>query len=627
MIIKLISTFYFIFRAKQTTSFILFCSISLSALAGINTQNNPTASIEESSTFKPFHAISLLGDPKYPAEFEHFDYVNINAPKGGEIIFSAVGTFDNFNRFALRGVAAQRSGELYDALFTQSLDDPSSFYPLIASKIKVADDLSQAIVELNPQARFHDDVPIKATDVLFTFDKFNNEGVPQFAKAFAGVELEIIDDLSFRIILPRADKILLSNFLTLNILPEHYWQDKNLGEPQKNPPIGSGPYKISEYKMGQYVIYERVKGYWAKDLPVNKGQYNFDKIRYDYYLDANVAFEAFKTGAFDFQLESKAKNWITGYKGPNFANGNIIKVERENTIPTSTQWFVFNINQPKFQDIRVREAISHAFNFEFLNEKYFYQSYTRVNSFFQNSPYSAQGKPSQEEIDILKPLSEHFTDKVFDEALIPPNNYGDPFSRQNLLNALALLKDAGYELIDGKLIDQKTHEQLRFELLSYSGSPLEHLTPFVQALNKIGIQMTIKEVDISQYVKRLRDRDYDMIIKNYPTLPYPDDSLLYYWHSSFIDSTYNAPGVKNPAIDTLIDKIIEAQGDKNRLVILGRALDRILTWQHYMIPQWYASKTRFAYWNKFSMPETYPSLDIGLDTWWFDETKAQSLTK
>ncbi|WP_093317987.1 extracellular solute-binding protein [Thorsellia anophelis] len=574
-----------------------------------------------------FKSLSILGIPKYSENTKHPDYVNPNAPKTGQLVLSSLGTFDNFNRFAQRGVAAERTGELYDTLFKQSLDDAASYYPLIAESISIHPNYQYAEITLNKNARFHDNSPITSEDVLFSFDKFKTEGVVQFAKKFEGVSLSIIDKNRFSVTLPTPDKSLLFDFINLTILPKHYWHDKKLNEPLITPPLGSGPYKVKDYKMGQYVVYERVKDYWAKDLFINTGMYNFDTIRYDYFLDGNVTLEAFKSGAFDVQYENRAKNWATAYHGENFDNGNILKVERKNNAAANTQWFAFNITSPLFEDRNIREAIALSFDFEWLNKMLFYNSYTRANSFFQNTKYAATGLPSSDELAILLPFKDILPKEVFGPAFKAPVTDSSGFNRENLIKALDILENSGWSLQNGKLINDESNKQFEFELLTYSGSPTSHLLQFQQALEKIGIIMTIRQVDVSQYVKRMQARDYDMIIKSYPAWVFPDSNLFYFWHSDYIDSTYNASGVANPAVDHLIEQIAEAQGDEARLMILSRALDRILTWQYYMFPQWYTANTRFAHWNKFGIPEIYPDYDIGVDTWWYEQSKAESLIK
>lgn len=354
----------------------------------------------QAQTIKESYAFAVLGEPKYDANFTHFDYVNPAAPKGGNITLSAMGTFDNFNRFALRGVAAERTDSLYDTLFVTSDDEPGSYYPLVAEAARYADDFSWAEVTINPRARFHDGSSVKASDIAFTFHKFMTEGVPQFRLVFKGTTVKAIAPLTVRIQLAEPSKESMLSLFSLPVMPESFWKDHKLSDPISKPPLAGGPYRITSWRMGQYLVYSRVKDYWAANLPVNRGRWNFDTIRYDYYLDDNVAFEAFKAGAFDMRQEVSAKNWATRYIGKNFANHFIVKDEQKNESAQDTRWLAFNIQRPVFADRRVRQAITLAFDFEWMNKALFYNAYSRTNSYFQNTEYAARDYP-----DALSKLS------------------------------------------------------------------------------------------------------------------------------------------------------------------------------------------------------------------------------
>ena len=326
----------------------------------------------QAQTIKESTAFAVIGEPKYAVNFNHYDYVNPAAPKGGNVTLSATGTFDNFNRFALRGVAAARTESLYDTLFVTSDDEPGSYYPLVAENVRYAEDFSWAEIAINPRARFHDGTPVSARDVAFTFHKFMTEGVPQFRLVYKGTTVKAIAPLTVRIELPEANKENMLSLFSLPVMPESFWKNHKLSDPLSTPPLAGGPYRITDWRMGQYVIYSRVKDYWAATLPVNRGRWNFDTIRYDYYLDDNVAFEAFKAGAFDLRVENSAKNWATRYIGKNFAKGYIVKDEHKNESAQDTRWLAFNIQRPVFSDRRVREAITLAFDFEWMNKALFY---------------------------------------------------------------------------------------------------------------------------------------------------------------------------------------------------------------------------------------------------------------
>lgn len=579
----------------------------------------------QAQSIKESYAFAVLGEPKYEANFTHFDYVNPAAPKGGSISLSALGTFDNFNRFALRGVAAERTDALYDTLFVTSDDEPGSYYPLIADAARYADDFSWAEVTLNPRARFHDGSPVKASDVAFTFHKFMTEGVPQFRLVFKGATVKAIAPLTVRIELAEPGKESMLSLFSLPVMPESFWKNHKLSDPISTPPLAGGPYRITSWKMGQYLVYSRVKDYWAANLPVNRGRWNFDTIRYDYYLDDNVAFEAFKAGAFDMRQEVSAKNWATRYVGKNFANHFIVKDEQKNESAQDTRWLAFNIQRPVFADRRVRQAITLAFDFEWMNKALFYGAYSRANSYFQNTEYAARGYPDAAELTLLAPLKAEVPPEVFTSIFEPPTSTGDGYDRENLLKASKLLDDAGWVLKNQKRVNAQTGKPLSFELLLSSAGNNQWVLPFQHNLERLGVTVEIRQVDNAQITNRMRNRDYDMMPRVWQAQPWPNSNLRISWASEYINSTYNAPGVKSPVIDNLIGQIIAAQGDKTKLVPLGRALDRVLTWNYYMLPMWFMGEDRIAWWDKFSQPSIRPIYSLGLDNWWYDVNKAAKL--
>ncbi|WP_449555078.1 extracellular solute-binding protein [Lelliottia amnigena] len=578
----------------------------------------------QAQTIKESYAFAVLGEPKYDANFTHFDYVNPAAPKGGNITLSAMGTFDNFNRFALRGVAAERTDSLYDTLFVTSDDEPGSYYPLVAEAVRYADDFSWAEVTLNPRARFHDGSPVKASDVAFTFHKFMTEGVPQFRIVFKGTTVKTIAPLTVRIQLAEPSKESMLSLFSLPVMPESFWKDHKLSDPISTPPLAGGPYRITSWRMGQYLVYSRVKDYWAANLPVNRGRWNFDTIRYDYYLDDNVAFEAFKAGAFDMREEVSAKNWATRYIGKNFANHYIVKDEQKNESAQDTRWLAFNIQRPVFADRRVRQAITLAFDFEWMNKALFYDAYSRTNSYFQNTEYAARDYPDAAELTLLAPLKAEVPPEVFTTIFVPPTSKGSGYDRDNLLKASALLDEAGWVLKNQKRVNAQG-KPLTFELLLSSGGNNQWVLPFQHNLERLGITLDIRQVDNAQITNRMRNRDYDMMTRLWQAQPWPSANLRISWASEYINSSYNAPGVSSPAIDTLIGKIIAAQGDKEKLLPLGRALDRVLTWNYYMLPMWFMAKDRLAYWDKFSKPSVRPIYSMGFENWWYDVNKAAKL--
>lgn len=359
---------------------------------------------------------------------------------------------------------------------------------------------------------------------------------------------------------------------------------------------------------------------------MNKGLHNFDTIRYDYYLDDNVAFEAFKAGAFDFRAEGSAKKWVTQYQGKNFKKQQIIKSEQPNKIATVTNWLAFNVPKPLFSDRRVREAISLVFDFEWMNKALFYGAYNRTSSYFQNTDYAARHYPDAKELEILTPFKGKIPDDVFSKIYQPSHTDGSGYDRNNLLKALDLLQQAGWQIKNQRLVNIKNGIPFRFELLTRSGGNDQWILPFQHNLARIGIQLTIRQVDSSQYLARMRKSDFDMLMSPYPAMPFPDSGLQIYWATPYINSSYNLPHVSNPVIDNLVDQINQHQGDKAALLPLGRSLDRVLLWDYYMIPMWYNASDRYAWWNKFSMPEIRPTWSVGFDSWWYDANKAAQLS-
>lgn len=568
-----------------------------------------------------------FGEAKYPQDLTHFDYVNPDAPKYGKITYGQVGTYDNFNRYASRGVPAIYTGELYDTLMYSPTDEIDSYYPLITEKVRYSDDYTWLELDINPKARFQDGEPITAADVEFTFNKFMTEGVPQYRVYYKEIKsVKAIAPLTVRIEMSEPNREKLFSFAQgTRVLPEHFWKDKNFAEPLNEPPVGSGPYKISDYKMGQSVTYQLDDNYWAKDLPVNVGRNNFKQVQYDYYRDDTVMLEAFKAGEFDLRQESQAKFWATSYTGVNFDNGFIKKEEIEHNAPASTQGFVFNTQRPVFQDVRVREALNYAMDFEWMNKNMFYSQYSRTRSYFQNTDYEAKGLPSEEELAILNPVKQAIPPRVFTEEYQPPVTDGSGRIRTQMRTAFALLKSAGWELKDKVMVNAKTGEPMTFELLIYNPTTERIAIPLQKNLKLMGIEMKIRTVDNTQYIKRLRDRDFDMVSSSYFANPFPSSNLMIVWNSNYIDSTYNTAGVMDPVIDDLTLQISKNQEQPKKLLSLGRALDRILQWNFYIIPQWHSSLYRVAMWDKFERPSVMPKYDLGLDSWWISKEKAEKL--
>lgn len=576
------------------------------------------------------HAFAIRGEPKYGPDFEHFDYVNPDAPKGGRLVLSAIGTYDNFNRYAQRGLAAVGSEDFYDTLMMPSSDEISVYYPLIAESLDYAADYSDVIFHINPAARHQDGEPITAHDVVFSFYKFMTEGVPQFRAAYNGIEAEALDDHRVQFNFPEGvgSRDMIRGMASIAILPAHYWSQHDLSEPRNEAPLGSGPYTVNRFAMGQYVEYRRLDDYWAADLPSRKGTLNFDLVRYDYYRDATVALEAFKAGEYDLRTENVARQWANDYTGPAFSRGDIVTEELEHEIPQAMQAFVFNITRDQFSDPRVREALNYAMDFEWMNRNLFYGQYVRNYSYFQNTPYMAEGMPSELELAILEPFRNQLPEAVFTEPAWRPNvTDGSGRLRGEVRQALGLLQDAGWVLRDQQLVNAETGERFRFEML-LSGPTFERVALNIQRnMENLGIDMDIRIVDSSQFTNRLRERDFDLIANGYSANAYPNPGMRTAWHSEYIDSTWNTAGVDDPVIDALIEGIIANQDDDELLMAYGRAFDRVAMRNFYVIPNWHVSSFRVAYWDQFERPETRPDFDLGVDTWWFNADKASRLRR
>ena len=579
----------------------------------------------QAQTIKESEAFAIIGEPKYAVDFHHFDYVNPDAPKGGSITLAAIGTFDNFNRYALRGNPGVRTDALYDTLFTTSDDEPGSYYPLIADRARFADDFSWMDITINPRARFHDGSPITASDVAFTFHKFMTEGVPQFRLIYKGTTVKAIAPLTVRIELAKPGKENMLSLLSLPVMPESFWRHHKLSDPLSTPPLASGPYRISRWRMGQYIVYSRVDELLGRRPAGKPRALTSTRFATDYYLDDNVAFEAFKAGAVDMREESSTKNWATRYTGKNFDKKYIIKDEQKNESAQDTRWLAFNIQRPVFSDRRVREAITLAFDFEWMNKALFYNAWSRTNSYFQNTEYAARNYPDAAELVLLAPMKKDLPPEVFTQIYQPPVSKGDGYDRDNLLKADKLLNEAGWVLKGQQRVNVTTGQPLSFELLLPASSNSQWVLPFQHSLQRLGINMDIRKVDNSQITNRMRSRDYDMMPRVWRAMPWPSSDLQISWSSEYINSTYNAPGVQSPVIDSLINQIIAAQGNKEKLLPLGRALDRVLTWNYYMLPMWYMAEDRLAWWDKFSQPAVRPVYSLGIDTWWYDVNKAAKL--
>ncbi|MBC9250299.1 hypothetical protein A9179_08455 [Pseudomonas alcaligenes] len=566
----------------------------------------------------PQHALTLYGEaPKYPANFQHFAYVNPDAPKGGTLRQPGTGGFDGFNIFVPKGNAAD-VGLIYDSLAYHSPDEPFTVYGLLAEKIDKAADNSYVRFILNPKARFHDGTPVTAEDVAFTFNLLMEKGHPMYRHYYADVAKVVVEDkLRVRFDFKHKENRELPLILgDLQILPKHWWASRDFSKNSLEPPLGSGPYKVGKFDAGNSLSLERVKDWWAKDLPVARGLYNFDTITTEYYRDTQVALEAFKAGRFDVNLEYSAKDWNTGYDCPALRAGQFVQESIANHNPAGMQGYVYNLRRPMFQDIRVREAIALLFDFEWANKQLFYGAYKRTNSYFANSEMAARELPDAAELKILEPLRAQLPPQVFSEVFNPPVSDGSGIIREQSRRAYQLLTQAGYRIENDKMVDA-SGKQLSFEFLNFQTNLERVLLPFKRNLAELGIDMQIRRVDASQYINRLRSRDFDMTSAIWPQSNSPGNEQREYWHSSSADNpgSRNLMGLRDPAIDKLVEGLPHANS-RQALVSHTRALDRALLWGHYVVPNYYVDTWRVAYWKRFGRPAVTPLYDYGLMTWW-----------
>lgn len=568
---------------------------------------------------KPQHAITLYDEPpKYPAHFTHFAYTNPHAPKGGTLKLSAFGSYDSLNDFIERGNSARYLNLLYDTLTIRSLDEPNTVYGLVAEKIEKAPDASWVRFYLRPKAKFNDGHPLTAEDVVFTFNILKEQGSPFYRQYYADIK-QVIAEGKYQVLFTfkqSNNRELPMIVGELPVLPKHWWQGKKFTATNLTIPLGSGPYQITQIKAGSSIRFERVKNWWAKDLPVVAGFYNFDIITVDYFRDMSVALEAFKAGQFDFNLEYSAKDWAKGYNCPALKEGKIIKKELDNHNIATIQGFIFNIRRPVFHDKKVRQAISLLFDFEWSNRQLFYNSYKRLSSYFENSEMAANELPTEAELAILEPLRDKVPAEVFEKVFTAPTSDGSGIIREQQRKAYQILHEAGYSIKNGKMVN-KEGNQLKFEFLLAQANLERVILPFRANLAEIGIDMEVRRVDVAQFVNRLRSRDYDMISFAWSQSNSPGNEQRSYWSSASADqpSSMNVIGIKDPAVDILLEQLIKAD-TRESLVLHARALDRLLQWGYYLVWNYYTDKYRIAYWNKFGQPSIVPQYDIGLFTWW-----------
>ncbi|MFP6711015.1 MAG: extracellular solute-binding protein [Rhodospirillales bacterium] len=579
---------------------------------------------------KPVHGLAMHGSPKYGPDFKHFEYANPNAPKGGSVRLSSIGTFDTFNPYTIKGVpAAGIGGFVYETLMIGSEDEAFAEYGLLAESAEMPEDRSWVAFTLRKEARWHDGKPVTVEDVIFSLDALKTKGRPFYRFYYRGVtKAEKAGERRIKFTFGGGENRELPLIVgQLPILPKHVWAGRDFSKTTLEPPIGSGPYKVKSFDAGRSITLERLKNYWGANLPVKSGINNFDEIRFDYYRDSTVALEAFKSGEYDFRQENTSKIWATGYASPAFKKGLYKKQNIRHENPTGMQGFVFNTRKDFFKSATLRKAFAYAFDFEWTNKNLFYGQYARTKSFFSNSELASRGLPSPEELKILNPLKGKIPPEVFTQTYDPPGTDGTGRIRRNLRKAKNLLSQAGWIIKNKKLVSSKTGKPLEFEILLISPAFERIVLPFVRNLKRLGVIASVRTVDTAQYRKRLDTFDFDMIVGSFGQSLSPGNEQMSYWGSAAAERTggRNWIGIKDPVIDKLIDLVIAAP-DREALITRTRALDRVLLWNHYIIPQWHIQSFRVAFWDKFGRPAKSPKYGLGFDTWWVDTNKAKALS-
>jgi microcin C transport system substrate-binding protein len=566
------------------------------------------------------HGLSVWGSLKYPEDFKNFAYVNPNAPKGGALRLSAVGSFDSLNPHVLKGIAAEGIALTSDSLLVSAADEIGSAYGLIAEDILFAKDRSWVEFKIRQEAKWQDNSPITADDVVFSYHTLTEKGHPQYRILYQDVaSVEKHDPLRVRFIFKNTKNRELPLLVgQMPIISKKYFSTNDFESSSLTPPLANGPYRVKKAEPGRSITYQRVKNYWAKDLAVNRGRYNFDEIRIDYYRDETVALEAFKAGEYDFRKENIAKNWAKSYDLADIKTGEIIKETIQDGIPTGMQCFVFNLRQPKFQNALVREALTYAYDFEWANKQLFFSAYSRNQSFFGNSVFESSGLPTTAETKLLKNFSDNLPARIFSEKFSLPQTDGSGNARTNLIKAAELLDKAGYILRDMKRIDPHTNKVFELEFLLTSPAFERVVMPYIRNLKKLGIEGKIRRVDMPQFIKRQENFSFDVIINWYTQGTFPGNEQFSYWHSSQATQrgSRNVAGIQNPAVDALVEKLLQAN-TLDELKTISHALDRVLLWNFYVIPQWNNRTHRVIYWNNIARPKKIPPFSLGLtDLWW-----------
>jgi microcin C transport system substrate-binding protein len=570
-------------------------------------------------------AYSAYGTPKYQANFPHFDYVNANAPKGGEIRLTASGSFDSLNPLILSGTPAAGLFKLFDSLLKPADDEVDSAYGLVAKSMELSADLSAVTFALRPEARFHDGTPLTAHDVVWSFETLKRHGHPYFRLEYAPVAgAEALNDHTVRFRFKTAgDRQLPLVVGHMPILSRAWFAKRRFDRPTLEPLLTSGPYRVAAVDPGRSITYERVKDYWGRDLPVNRGMNNFDRIRFEYFRDVVGEVEAVKAGVCDFRLERSAKNWATAYAGPALATGALVKQAMPVSVAHGMQGLAFNLRRAELRDERVRQALTLAFDFEWSNRALFYGAYRRSDSYFADSELAARGLPSADELELLQPVRDALPAAVFTQVYQPPRTDRPHGLRDNLLAALALLRQAGWQVRDNQLVEVATGRPLQLEILLQDQSLERVMLPFARNLKRLGITARVRLVDPTIYQQRLDHFDFDMAVIEYGRSALPGQELRDYFESASADTpgSGNIMGIKSLAIDSLIEHLLLARSMPD-LVAASRALDRALLWGNYLIPLWYSPSFQIVHKNSFGHPSVTTLYNFDLGTWWAEPPKS-----
>jgi len=589
-------------------------------------------------------AIAILAKPALPPDFPYFPYVDPNAPKGGEVTLSVVGTFDNFNPFILRGSSAMgltgsfvilpggsgsgsTVGHVWESLLTSSADEADAGYGHLAQTIEIPADKMWVAFDLRPEAKFSDGTPVTAEDVAWTYNTLIEKGRPSFKIQMADVkDVEVTGPrrvvFHFKSNENRELPLILGG---IAVLPKHFFEGRDFTKPLTDPPIGSGPYRIASFELGRSITFERRPDWWAANMPTGKGTNNFDRVRIEYFRDSTVAMEAFKAGQIDLRSENISKNWATAYDFPAVTRGLVIKKEFIHQLPTGIQGYAMNTRRPVFANPLVRQAMDEVFDFEWENKNLFYGAYKRTGSYFANSPLASSGIPQGDELKLLEPYRKDLPPALFTEPFKLPVTDASGNNREQMRHALELLKQAGWTIQDRKLVN-KDGEQMAFTILLDEPSLERPTLPYAQLLQKLGIDVKVRTVDPAQYQHLTDDFDFDMLMMIYPEGDLPGNELRDYFScaSAKAQGSFNAPGICQPVVDALVEKVVNAQ-DREALTTAARALDRVLLWSWYLVPNWHSQDFHIAYWNRFGYPDKPIREGFNFDTWWVDPAKAAAL--